>query len=59
MRNTFFANIKKALTTSKAETHSAAIEKNLSTATPAGIQNLTINEYSAVAGGPQIENEPQ
>ncbi|ELX08094.1 hypothetical protein Jab_2c01390 [Janthinobacterium sp. HH01] len=59
MRNTFFANIKKALTASTTEAHQAAVEKSLSTNTLAGIQNLSIKEYSAVAGGPQVENDPQ
>lgn len=57
MRNTFFANIKKALSVSTTEARSAAAERNL--AAPTQIQHLTIDEYSAVAGGPEVENEPE
>lgn len=59
MRNTLFANIKKALAKSATETHSTAIEKDQCSNTLAEIQNLSSAEYSAVAGGPQVENDPQ
>lgn len=59
MHNTFFANIKKALPVSSTDARSAAVEKKLSTSTQNGIQHLMIEEYSAVAGGPQVENDPE
>ncbi|ELX08095.1 hypothetical protein Jab_2c01400 [Janthinobacterium sp. HH01] len=59
MRNTFFASIKRALFTSTAEVSSVGSEKNLGTNVMAGIQHLLIEDLSAVAGGPQVQNVPE
>lgn len=59
MQNTFFVDFKKALSVSTSEVRSVAVEKNPDTGTPTGIQRMTAEEYSAVAGGPQVENEPE
>ncbi|GJI96943.1 hypothetical protein RugamoR57_36610 [Duganella caerulea] len=58
MRNTICTNIRKAMSVSLKKVHSAAIEKSPSVTAPTEIQHLSISEYSAVAGGPQVENEP-
>lgn len=59
MQNTIFATIKKALFVSQKEIRSAAIEKSLGVTAPTEIQHLSVNEYSAVGGGPEVENEPE
>lgn len=58
MHNPFFENIQIVLSKLTATASSAASAGTNSRAL-AGIQNLTIKEYSAVAGGPQVENDPQ
>lgn len=59
MRNTLFAGIKKALSASTTEFLSTEAEKNLSLLRPSTeIQHLTIKEYSSVAGGPEVQNDP-
>lgn len=59
MRDTFFANIKKALSVSPTEGRSAVVGRNLDVSAKTEIQPLTIHEYSAVAGGPQVRNDPE
>lgn len=59
MHNPFFASIKRALSTSTAEVRSVGSEKNLGTNALPGMQRLTAEEYLIVAGGPEVENEPQ
>ncbi|GJI96946.1 hypothetical protein RugamoR57_36640 [Duganella caerulea] len=59
MNHTLLKKIKKSLSASALEINSTAAEKNPSGGTLIKIQPLTIEEYSAVAGGPQVENEPE
>ncbi|WP_083902588.1 hypothetical protein [Janthinobacterium sp. HH01] len=59
MSNQFFLSVKKILPAPAVEVTSAVIEKNLSTNALPGMQRLTADEYLIVAGGPEVENEPQ
>ncbi len=59
MRNTYFASIKKALSASTTEVRSATVESKQNSSLQTTIQRLTTDEYSAVSGGPEVENEPQ
>ncbi len=58
MRNPFFENIQIALS-KLAESASSAASTGTNSNALTGIQQLKKDEYSAVAGGPQVENEPQ
>ncbi|MCU6498542.1 hypothetical protein LPN04_12125 [Rugamonas sp. A1-17] len=59
MRNTLFASIKKTLSASTTKFPATVAKKDLSLLRPlAEIQHLTIKEYSAVAGGPEVQNDP-
>lgn len=58
MQNSIFANAKKALTLSLKEIRSAAIEKSPDATSLTEIRHLSPREYSVVAGGPEVENEP-
>jgi hypothetical protein len=53
-----FIFIKKALATTLIEINSTLIEKDHYSG-QIEIQQLTTEEYLAVAGGPQIKNDPQ
>ncbi|MCU6498544.1 hypothetical protein LPN04_12135 [Rugamonas sp. A1-17] len=59
MHSMIFANIRKAMSASPKAVDSAAIEKSLGATTSTEIQHLSIKEYSAVSGGPQVQNDPQ
>jgi len=59
MRNRFFTRLKKTLSASTAEARSTAVMKNPGVNPQAGIQLLAAKAHSAVAGGPQVENDPQ
>ncbi len=59
MSKTFFTSVKKGLSVSTTEVRLTATEKNPETSVLNGIQRMTVEEYSVVAGGPQVENDPQ
>lgn len=59
MSNTIFTNAKKIMSLSQREVDSAAIEKSTTATVSTEIQHLSIKECSVVAGGPQVENDPQ
>ncbi|WP_083902589.1 hypothetical protein [Janthinobacterium sp. HH01] len=59
MHNTFFANLKKYLPVSTAEVRSVTVTDSPITNTLTTILPLTTEEYLAVAGGPQVRNDPE
>jgi hypothetical protein len=58
MRELLFTKIKKAVSVSAKHAQSEAAKKNLQP-NIAEMRPLMIEEYSVVAGGPQVENDPQ
>lgn len=58
MSNLFLATIKKVLETPTSGISSAMVKIDSNADNLGEIHQLTVKEYLAVAGGPQVENEP-
>ncbi|GJI96944.1 hypothetical protein RugamoR57_36620 [Duganella caerulea] len=58
MNKLLVTKLKNAVSKSAKYGNSEAVKENLYP-NIAGIQQLIVEEYSAVAGGPQVENDPQ
>lgn len=58
MNKRLVTKLKNAVSKSAKNVNSEAVKENQHSNT-AGMQQLSVEEYSAVAGGPQVENDPQ
>jgi hypothetical protein len=58
MKNLFIASIKKVLSMQALEVDSTATGNAFTHNNLTGIQTLAVEEYMAVAGGPEVQNDP-
>lgn len=59
MPNLIFTSIKKALSVLRPEVYSIGLEGSVNAGIFHEVQHLTIEEHSAVVGGPQVQNVPE
>lgn len=59
MRIVFISKIKKSSNDSSSTPHSISVNEMTASCNASGIESLTEKEYMAVAGGPQVRNDPE